>query len=191
MFNATTDRVYLDPRDNDYQSIVDKSTENRPSSRDHWERVSAFDKQVTDDKRLELIKIPWECCYEEVLQLSDDSLRVSLRNVGVAVTSTEGQGSLLDKFAELMDEVERRELMIELAARNQMYSLAAELQSGRSERGKLVQQMRDAQKDGDWETAFRLKVETDHMKSLCADFTLDPESYDPDLDQDPWYRPCR
>jgi hypothetical protein len=134
---------------------------------------------------------PWDVTYTDAMALSDASLRASLRAERVMVHSQESHRSLLLKFADLMDEVERRELLIKLAAEDELWGLAAELQRGRSDRGKLVHRMRAAEDQADWDEVFRLTCEVDRMKSCIADPTQEPGSYDPYLDQDPWYKPSR
>lgn len=190
LFQATSVRVFVEanPRQ---RLTVSLYQENELSRKDSPEKLrSSIADSASVQSPVEKT-IPWECCYKDVLLLSDDCLRASLRDVGVPVTSTEERSVLLEKYSELMDEVERREMLIELAAQNGMYAVAAELQEGRSERGKIVKRMREAQARGDLDESFRLKITADHMKSLCADFTQCPGSYDPYLDQDPWYRPSR
>jgi hypothetical protein len=135
--------------------------------------------------------VPWDVSYKEVMSLSDGALRSSLRTALIAVRSQEDRRSLLRKFADMMDEVERRELLIELAAEDALWGLAAELQRGRSERGVLVRRMREAEGCADWDEVFRLKCEVDRMRACLADPTQEPGSYDPYLDQDPWYKPSR
>lgn len=127
----------------------------------------------------------------EVVNLTNDQLRGSLRAAGVPVTSTEERRSLLRKFCSLMDETERRELAISIAANSEMYGLAAQLQKGRSKRSLLIQQLREAERKEDWDEALALKLKIDLLKSQTADPTADPGSYDPYLDQDEWYKPCR
>jgi hypothetical protein len=131
---------------------------------------------------------PWECDSVRALGLSEDTLRVSLRAVGVAVVMSESRDSLLRKFVSLMDETERREVLIQIAASKEMFGLAGELQAGRSERGKLREQM---QKTADVNELFQLQREANRRREQLADPTQEPGSYDPYLDQDPWYKPSR
>jgi hypothetical protein len=131
---------------------------------------------------------PWECDCGRALNLSEDALRASLRAVGVGVLLAEGRDSLLLKFVDLMDETERREVLIAIAAERDLFGLAGELQAGRSERGKLRARMAEAE---DVDELFRLQKEADRLREQKADPTQEPGSYDPYLDQDPWYRPNR
>lgn len=128
---------------------------------------------------------------EEIFHMNDDAIRELLAGSNVPVTSSEIRESLLSKLSPLMDEVERREMAIMLAAVAEDYALAAKLQKKRSKRGELTILMKEAQERGDWGAAFNLKVQMDRLKIQTADFTADPGDYDPYLDQDEWYNPVR
>lgn len=133
----------------------------------------------------------WQWTASDVMALSGDELRQALRDRDVGVRQGESVESLLRKAAELMDEVQRRELGIILAAKAGMYSLAAELQRGRSKRGKLVVELREVEEQGRWSEVARIASEIKRLEAQTNDITLEPGSYNPDLDQDDWYRPCR
>lgn len=133
----------------------------------------------------------WELKAEDVLVMGNSMLRAVLAACDVGTTASEGRESLLRKVADWMDEVERRELGIRLAADGEMYALAGELQRGRSRRGQLLQEMRDAEEDGRWDEAVRIGQEVRRIESQTADITAEPGSYSRYLDQDDWYKPNR
>lgn len=135
--------------------------------------------------------IPWKCDYRNVRAMSDESLRAGLRAVGRPVALSMSRNELLRRFADEMDSVERRELLMEIAAEVGEYRLAARLQSERCERGLVAVAMREAEAKGDWDAAFRLTAKAADMKARLQDCTADPGSYDPYLDADPDYRPSR
>lgn len=134
---------------------------------------------------------PWELRANDVLAMGNEMLRNVLTRCGVGTTSEEGRESLLRKVIEWMDEVERREVGIRLAAESEMYGLAGELQRRRSKRGHLLQEMREAEEDGRWKDAVRLSQEIRRVESQTADITSEPGSYSRYLDQDDWYKPSR
>lgn len=212
LFDATAVYVSVHVKGPDGEVVVEESVsgyggsesdsdESRPhGSSASWSTPSGPSGSLAEDTNSSLvgadgeeliIQPPWVTDFRTALALSDDVLRFSLKSVGIAVTTTESRVTLLRKYAENMDEVERRELLIQLAADADLFALAGKLQAGRSERGNVVHQMREAEARGDWDEMFRLKVEADRMKDAVADTTQDPGSYDPYLDADPWYRPNR
>lgn len=128
---------------------------------------------------------------EDVLGMDDNQLRAVLTAGGVGSTKGEEKMSLLRKLVVLMDEVERREVGIWLAAESGMYGVAAQLQRGRSKRGLLMERMREAEREGKWGEVVRLGSELKMLESQIADITAEPGSYNRDLDQDEWYRPNR
>lgn len=185
MFDAASERVTVD---NECESW------NCPTvtqSRDERRDGEAIATRMFRASPSQPVLPPWEIDAESALAMNVESLRESLQSAGIAVYSDEARESLLKRFADLMDEVDRRELLIELAVDAENWGIAAELQRGRSDRGDLAMQMRDAKEEGDWERMFALRVEADIRKFQRADPTQDPGSYDPYLDQDPWYRPNR
>lgn len=133
----------------------------------------------------------WQWTASDVMELSDNELRQALREHDVGVRHNESVESLLRKVADLMDEVQRRELGIILAANAGMYTLAAELERGRSKRGKLIAELRELEELGRWSEVAQVASEIKRLESQTHDVTLEPGSYNPDLDQDDWYRPCR
>lgn len=133
----------------------------------------------------------WELKAEDVLEMRDSMLRTVLSGCEVGTTGSEGRESLLRKVVDWMDEVERREVGIRLAANGEMYALAAELQRGRSRRGRLLQEMKEAEESGRWEEVVRIGQEVKRMEAQTADITADPGSYSRYLDQDDWYKPNR
>lgn len=133
----------------------------------------------------------WGMTAADILDLSDEQLRSSLRSQNVAVLRKESRESLLGKIVEFMDEVQRRELGIVLAAQQEMYGLAAELQKGRSVRGRLLTELREAEKRGAWEDVVDLAAELKLIERQTHDITAEPGTYDRNLDQDDWYRPTR
>ena len=137
------------------------------------------------------IVIPWELTASEVDVLSETQLRKSLRRYGVGVTQRESRESLLRKFVGLMDEVQRRELGVLLAARDGMYALAGELQAGRSKRGVLLKELQEAEKNGNWSEVIKLGMRIRRLESGIMDVTAEPGSYSRDLDRDEWYQPNR
>lgn len=128
---------------------------------------------------------------EDALGMNDNQLRAALAAGGIGSTKGEGKMSLLRKLVVLMDEVERREVGIWLAAESGMYGVAAQLQRGRSKRGLLVERMKEAEREGKWGEVVRLGSELKVLENQIADVTADPGSYNKDLDQDEWYRPNR
>lgn len=133
----------------------------------------------------------WQLTSEDVLALSEGELRDALRGEGVGVRNDESKQSLMGKVADFMDEVHRRELLIAIAAERGMFDVAAELQRGRSRRGKLLQELRDAEDEGNWGRVTAVAAELKELEAKTQDVTRDPGTYDRDLDQDDWYRPCR
>lgn len=133
----------------------------------------------------------WEMKAADVIDMADSALRDCLQRNDVGVTSSESHTSLMRKFIGLMDEAERRELGIMLAADSELYGLAAELQASRSKRGQLTAEMREAEKKGDWNKVFRLNEKINLLLDQTADCTAEPGSYDPYLDCDEWYKPNR
>lgn len=133
----------------------------------------------------------WQWTASEVMELSGNELRQALREHNVGVRHGESVESLLRKVADLMDEVQRRELGIILAANAGLYTLAAELQRGRSKRGKLIAELRELEELGRWSEVARVASEIKRLEAQTHDITMEPGSYNPDLDQDDWYRPCR
>lgn len=128
---------------------------------------------------------------DDVIGMTDAELRAVLMVEGVGSRKSEEKMSLLRKVAMIMDEVERRELGIRLAADNEMYGIAAELQRGRSKRGKILARMKEAERDEKWTEVLYLGQELRIMERQIADITAEPGSYNRDLDQDDWYRPNR
>lgn len=128
---------------------------------------------------------------EDVGRASDAALRGLLRRCGLGVKRRESRESLLGRVAPLLDEVARRELAVMLAAQAGDYALAAELQRGRSRRGKLTAELKQAERDGEWGEVVRLAGELKVLERQTYDTTAEPGSYDRDLDQDEWYRPVR
>lgn len=133
----------------------------------------------------------WQWNASDVMLLSEDELRNVLREQDIGVRQNESKESLLAKVSDLMDEVHRRELGIMLAAKAGMYGLAAELQRGRSKRGRLVAELRELEQNGRWSEVARVAEQIKRLEAQTHDITLEPGSYNPDLDQDEWYRPCR
>lgn len=133
----------------------------------------------------------WQLTADDVLALSEDQLRDALRNEGVAVRNDESIDSLRGKIVPFMDEVHRREVLIAVAAERGMFDVAANLQKGRSKRGKLLQELKDAEADGNWGRVTEVAAQLKRIENKTQDVTMDPGTYNPDLDQDDWYRPCR
>lgn len=90
-----------------------------------------------------------------------------------------------------MDEVQRREVCIALAAERGRFGAAAELQEGRSRRGRLLEELREAEGRAAWGEVVRIGRELHCVQDGIADVTAEPGSYDPYLDRDEWYRPNR
>lgn len=139
----------------------------------------------------EFVQRAGELKADDALRLSETQLRAVLALEGAGSRKGEGKMSLLRKLVVFMDEVERREVGIWLAAESGMYGVAAELQRGRSKRGVLVQRMKEAEREGKWGEVVKLGAELKVLESQIADVTADPGSYSKDLDQDEWYRPNR
>lgn len=128
---------------------------------------------------------------DDVFAMDVGELRELLAAEGVGSSSDEDRMGLLGRVVEFMDEVERREVSIRVAADKGLYGVAAELQRGRSTRGKLLQQLKEAEKDGRWAEVVSLGQELKELEKGIADVTAEPGSYDKDLDRDEWYRPNR
>lgn len=128
---------------------------------------------------------------DDVFSMQVGELREVLAAEGLGSSSDEDRMALLGRIVELMDEVERREVSIRVAADKGLYGVAAQLQRGRSARGKLMQEMREAEKEGRWAEVVRLGQEVKELEKGIADVTAEPGSYDRDLDRDEWYRPNR
>lgn len=148
------------------------------------------DTSCTSQNRSAPVEI-WRMTASDILALSDEQLRSMLRSQDVAVLRNESRDSLLSKVVHFMDEVHRRELGIVLAAQQEMYGLAADLQKGRSRRGRMLTKLREAEQQGAWEDVVRYATEVKIMERQTHDITAEPGSYDPNLDQDDWYRPNR
>lgn len=133
----------------------------------------------------------WQLTVDDVLSLSDEEIRTALRSESVALRNDESRQSMLGKLVQFMDEVHRRELGIILAAQEEMFDMAAILQKGRSKRGKLLAELRQAEKLGNWSQVIKLAAEMKTLEQKTQDITAEPGSYNPDLDQDEWYKPCR
>lgn len=155
------------------------------------EHVPLFNEDVNCIENDPIVGKVWQLTAEDVLALSDDQLRLALRKENVPIRSNESRQSLLGKIIDFMDEVHRRELGIKMAADQEMYDVAAKLQKGRSRRGKLLADLRQAEQIGNWNEVTKLAAEMKQIEARAHDVTLEPGSYDPDLDQDDWYRPCR
>lgn len=133
----------------------------------------------------------WQLTADDVLSLSDGQLRAALRREEVAVRDKESRPSLLGKLVPFLDEVHRRDLGIRLAADQEMYQLASSLQQSRSPRGILFDKLREAEKQQNWTQVAKIAAELKRLEQQTQDITAEPGSYNRDLDQDDWYRPCR
>lgn len=135
--------------------------------------------------------IPWELTAEDVIRLSDSTLQNTLTRYNIATRALENRADLLRKFVKLMDETERRELGILLSAEQGRYGLAAELQRGRSKRGVVLNELKEAEERGEWNTVMKLGEHLRHLENGVMDITAEPGSYGGLLDRDEWYRPNR
>lgn len=133
----------------------------------------------------------WELKADDVLALSDEELRVMLKSSGIGVTRLESREVLLAKIVGIMDEVERREIGIAMAANGGNYGMAGKLQKERSERGRLLTELKKAEREGRWGEVVTLAERAKWIEGGIMDVTAEPGSYQRDLDRDDWYRPNR
>lgn len=190
MFDVCSVRI------DDMQGVF-KSCGNRPVTveRNHVVDSGAFADYVGQsgqkDADAKAVGELWQLTADDVLSLSDDQLRAALRQEEVAVRDKESRPSLLGKLVPFLDEVHRRDLGIRLAADQEMYQLASSLQQSRSPRGILFDKLREAEKQQNWTQVAKLAAELKRLEQQTQDITAEPGSYNRDLDQDDWYRPCR
>lgn len=133
----------------------------------------------------------WELLAEDVVGGSDEYLRECLRFSEIAARSFSSRDEILELLLPVMDDVERRELVILEAKEKGQLSKAVFLQGQRSMRGQLLVELKDAIKEQQFGKAARIRSEMDRLRYQKADFTAEEGSYDRDLDQDDWYRPAR
>ena len=135
--------------------------------------------------------VPWELTADDVLDLSDAMLKSTLKKYDIPTRAMEARVDLLRKFVKLMDEVQRRELGIILAAEQGRYQLASDFQKGRSKRGLLLNELKEAEKREEWNTVLKLSERLRVLEDCTMDITAEPGSYSKLLDRDDWYRPNR
>lgn len=189
MFDVCSVRI------DDMQSVF-KSCGNRPvtvkrSHVDSGDFAEYFEQLEQNDANTKVVGELWQLTANDVLSMSDDQMRAALRREEVAVRDKESRSSLLGKLVPFLDEVHRRDLGIRLAADQEMYQLASSLQQSRSPRGILFDKLREAEKQQNWTQVAKLAAELKRLEQQTQDITAEPGSYNPDLDQDDWYRPCR
>ena len=133
----------------------------------------------------------WDLGVDDVLEGSDEYLRRCLRYSERKVSAFGSRKEVLLKLLPLLDEVVRREVAIILAMRRGNFNEAEKLRNTRSRRGKLLVELKEATQEDRLTSAAAIKAEFDRLRSQRADYTAEVGDYDPDLDQDPWYKPAR
>lgn len=153
-----------------------------------WEKKE--DSEEMERKTEERLRDAWSLSTDEVLGLDENGIYRLLEKHGIRM-EREGWVSGLRALLPFLDEVVRREIGMRLAAENEDLKLAAELEKGRSERGKLRQELREKEKEGSWSEVVRIAQRIRWIEDGIADITAEPGSYNKDLDRDEWYRPNR
>ena len=153
-----------------------------------WEKK--YDDEEMKRKEEERLRDAWSLSTDEVLGLDENGIYEMLVKHGVRM-EREGWVSGLRALLPFLDEVVRREIGMRLAAENGDLGLAAELEKGKSERGKLRQELIEKEKEGSWNEVVRIAQRIRCIEDGIADITAEPGSYNKDLDRDEWYRPNR
>lgn len=133
----------------------------------------------------------WELLADDVLNLKQPQLLNLVRQCGIPVRSDQPREQLLRALLDHMCEVQRRELLIAIAAERGRYDWAAQLQAQRSDRGRLWSEMRRLEEEGCYTEALQVAERLRRLEQNLHDVTQDPGTYDRDLDRDEWYRPTR
>jgi len=128
---------------------------------------------------------------DEIRRMSVPELRTALRSAGIPSKTRSTRGELLNRLIPMIDESERRSMLIDEAVRREDYGRASELQAGQSERSRVKQQLEEAVAEERYLDAQKLQERFDRLTEMRADPTQDEGSYDRYLDQDEWYKPVR
>lgn len=90
-----------------------------------------------------------------------------------------------------VDEIVRREVLIDAALGAGDIKRANELSAGKSARHRAYDQLREASEWDELNAEAEARNRKSCLDASVADITADPGSYDPFLDQDPWYEEQR
>mmetsp|Transcript_6327 Transcript_6327/g.8387 ORF Transcript_6327/g.8387 Transcript_6327/m.8387 type:complete len:467 (+) Transcript_6327:34-1434(+) len=101
--------------------------------------------------------------------------------------SREGVEKLDKMLLPLMDEKVRRAIQVQQAVAQGNYELAVQLESNKSERQIVSEQLERAKNQGITELVERLEERIFLLESAKMDITLDEGTYQKDLDADEWY----
>ncbi|GAB0496623.1 hypothetical protein MMPV_007936 [Pyropia vietnamensis] len=135
---------------------------------------------------------PWELSAEDVdVGLSAPDLRASLAAAGVGTRLADSRDALVVAALPLMDEVDRRRVLLARAAAAGDADLFESLRAGRSARHVALDEMTVAAAEGRLATAARLGGDAAAAADARADVTQEEGSYDPYLDKDVEYELAR
>jgi hypothetical protein len=129
----------------------------------------------------------WEMKAADVLTLGQEQLRYLLRTYSVPTRRRESVEDMIEKVLPLLDEVQRRIILIRRAVEEEDYYKASALAAGTSRRGRLSEELVQAVRDERYEDAAEIQEQLEAQTLGRADITQDPGSYDPFLDADDWY----
>jgi len=129
----------------------------------------------------------WEMKAADILTFEKEQLRYLLREYSVPTTRHQSKLDMIDKVLPLLDEMQRRVILIRRAVEEEDYGTAATLAAGTSRRGRLSQQLVEAVSEERYRDAAEIQVEIEAETMGRADITQEPGSYDTFLDADDWY----
>jgi len=129
----------------------------------------------------------WEMKAADVLTFETEQLRYLLREYGVPTRRRESKIDMIDKVLPMLDETQRRLILIRRAVEEEDYAMAGVLAAGTSRRGRLCEELVEAVAQERYGDAAKIQVEMEVQTMGRADITQDPGSYDPFLDADDWY----
>mmetsp|Transcript_28323 Transcript_28323/g.86816 ORF Transcript_28323/g.86816 Transcript_28323/m.86816 type:complete len:403 (+) Transcript_28323:419-1627(+) len=99
-----------------------------------------------------------------------------------------GYDALLDdQLLPLVDEIVRREVLIETAITRGDFAAASKLMAAKSERHKAYDRANDASEAGDLLAELDARNQKSLFDATKADITQDDDAYSRFLDRDPWY----
>lgn len=150
--------------------------------------IQRAERGLTQMQLQEQVRQPvWEMRAADVLTLGQEQLRFLLRQYSVPTRRRESVADMTEKVLPLMDEVQRRIILIRRAVDDEDFYKASALAAGTSSRGRLSEELVQAVRDERYEDAAEIQEQLEAETMGRADITQEPGSYDPFLDADDWY----